>query len=234
MPSDDSVQTDEMSLKERLVRAADEEIRRQGTVSVSMATIAERAGVSRATAFRQLGGAQEMIVQVGLLRAERHIERALERSAGQGDIFSKMEDTMAYNARELPEDPVIVALMAQHSASARHPDILAVTSAVSEPLLRAGQDAGIIRTDVPLEDLLEFLIEQTFLAAEDPDRSDAAARLRFRRFVVPALRPQPAEGSPDAAQAELEQALATAADALATATRAARKLQQGSPGRVGS
>lgn len=222
---DDSVTTSEMSLRERLVRAADEEIRHRGTVSVSMTAIAERAGVSRATAFRQLGGAQEMIVQVGLLRAERHIERALDRSAGQGDIFAKMEDTMAYNARELPEDPVIVALMAQHSASARHPDILAVTSAVSEPLLRTGQEAGLIRTDIPLEELLEYLIEQTFLAAEDPKRSDEAARLRFRRYVVPALRPQPSEDRGEAAREDLEKALAVATEALAAANRAARRLR---------
>ncbi|WP_159417076.1 TetR/AcrR family transcriptional regulator [Rhodococcus rhodochrous] len=222
---DESVTTNEMSLRERLVRAADEEIRHRGTVSVSMTAIAERAGVSRATAFRQLGGAQEMIVQVGLLRAERHIERALDRSAGHGDIFAKMEDTMAYNARELPEDPVIVALMAQHSASARHPDILAVTSAVSEPLLRTGQEAGLIRTDIPLEELLEYLIEQTFLAAEDPKRSDEAARLRFRRYVVPALRPQPSEGGGDAAREDLEKALEAATEALAVANRAARRLR---------
>ncbi|MEU5841137.1 helix-turn-helix domain-containing protein [Rhodococcus sp. NPDC047139] len=226
MPSDNTVTTSEMSLRERLVRAADEEIRHRGTASVSMTAIAERAGVSRATAFRQLGGAQEMIVQVGLLRAERHIERALERSAGRGDIFAKMEDTMAYNARELPEDPVIVALMAQHSASARHPDILAVTSAVSEPLLRTGQEAGLIRTDIPLTELLEYLIEQTFLAAEDPNRSDTAARLRFRRYVVPALRPQSSEGADATTQEELEKALTVAADALAAANRAARKLRR--------
>ena len=226
MPSDDAATDTEMSLRERLVRAADEEIRRRGTVAVGMTAVAERAGVSRATAFRQLGGAQEMIIQVALLRAERHIERALERSAGRGDIFSKMEDTMVYNARELPRDPVIVALMAQHSASARHPDIRAVTSSVSEPLLRAGQESGLVRTDIPLDELMEFLVEQTFLAAEDPDRSEDAARLRFRRFVLPALRPQPTGDAREEAQAELEKALATAKDAIEIAARQAAEIRR--------
>ena len=35
--------------------------------------VAARAGVSRATAFRQLGSVSEMLVQVALLRARRHV-----------------------------------------------------------------------------------------------------------------------------------------------------------------
>lgn len=97
------------SVRARLVRAADEEMRTQGTVSVSMASVAERAGVSRATAFRQLGGSSEMIVQVGLLRSRQHIARVREIMETQRNIFAKMEDAMVYTTRELPRDPVIVA-----------------------------------------------------------------------------------------------------------------------------
>ncbi|WP_258081199.1 TetR/AcrR family transcriptional regulator [Nocardia nova] len=186
-----------------------------------MAAVAARAGVSRATAFRQLGGAGEMVVQVGLLRAQRHVERAQARMAEQDDVFSKIEDVLVYAARELPRDPVIAALIAQHSASARHPDTQRVTATVSGPVLLAGQRAGVIRSDVPVADLIEFLTEQTYLAAEDPKRSEEAARLRFRRFVMPALQPQwPVVGTE-----ELGTALEAASDAIAAAGRAVARIR---------
>ena len=111
------------SVRARLVRAADEEMTRQGTTSVTMAAVAERAGVSRATAFRQLGGTSEMIIQVGLYRSRKHIDRVQEIMDSQADVFSKMEDAMVYTTRELPGDPVIQALMAQRAAAVRDQDI---------------------------------------------------------------------------------------------------------------
>jgi hypothetical protein len=168
-----------------------------------------------------------MVGQVALRRAQRDIDRARERMAAQDDVFAKIEDIMAYNARELPEDPVIVALMAQHSAAVRHPDIQAVTTALSGPVLLEGQQSGLIRTDVPIPELIDFLTEQTYLAAEDPQRSEEAARLRFRRFVAPAMRPQPTSSESASVAGELDLALATAADAIAAATRAAGRLGNG-------
>ncbi len=219
---------DDDSVQARLVRAADEEMRIQGTTAVTMAAVAERAGVSRATAFRQLGSASRMIIQVGIYRARIHIIRTQEILDAQPDIFAKMEDVMVYTTRELPEDPVIQALMAQRATSVLDEDIRSVTAEISGPVLLAGQAAGIVRTDIPLREMIDFLVEQTYLAADYPDRSERAARHRFRTFVAPALRPQPAPhtaGSADSPNEELEKALAAAADAIATASDAATRLR---------
>lgn len=213
---------DDTSIRARLVRAADEEMTRQGTASVTMATVAERAGVSRATAFRQLGGTSEMIIQVGLYRSRKHIARVREIMDSQPDIFAKMEDALVYTTRELPGDPVIQALMAQRAAAVRDQDIHSVTSALNGPVLRAGQAAGLIRTDIPIAEMTDFIIEQTYLAAEYPDRSEKAARHRFRTFVAPALRPQPDPATP--ADGALESALAAAAEAITQARAAAARL----------
>lgn len=226
--TDEPFSADDTSVHARLVRAADEEMRIHDTTSVSMAAVAERAGVSRATAFRQLGTAARMIIQVGLYRSQLHMDRAREITDAQPDIFTGLEEVMVYNARELPKDPVIRALMAQHSASVLDPDIRAITEKISSPTLIAGQAAGIIRSDVPIRELIDFLVEQTYLAAEYPDRSEHAARHRFRTFVAPALRPQltvdsARRSSPDAG---LEGALAAAADAIAMARSAATHVRR--------
>jgi AcrR family transcriptional regulator len=219
--------TDE-SVKMRLVRAADEEMRIQGTASVTMAAVADRAGVSRATAFRQLGGTSKMIIQVGLYRARHHIERAREIVDAQPDIFMKLEDLKVYTTQALPEDPVILALMAQRSAAILDEDIRAVNDELSGPILLAGQAAGIVRNDISVREIIDFLVEQTYLAADYPDRSEQAARHRFRTFIAPALRPQPVAAAMQRSNlpgAELDSALSQAADAIASARAAASRLR---------
>ena len=131
-----------------------------------------------------------MIIQVGLYRAQRHIDHARHICEMQPDIFAKMEDIMVYTTRELPKDPVIQALMSQRSAAVLDEDLQSVTQSISGPILLAGQAAGLVRTDIPIQDMINFLVEQTYLAAEFPDRSEQAARHRFRAFVAPVLRPQ--------------------------------------------
>lgn len=215
------------SVRERLVRAADDEMRLRGTTAVPMAAVAERAGVSRATAFRQLGNASRMIIMVGIHRARNHIDRAREIIAEQPDIFARIEEVMVYNTRELPEDPVIKALVAQHPAAVLDEDIRSLTDELSGPAIRAGQAAGLIRTDIAVREIIDFLLEQTFLAAEYPDRSEAAARQRFRTFIAPALRPQTADVHARSAHpdTDLEKAISAAEAALTDARDAAARMR---------
>lgn len=223
-PTYEPFDTDDDSVRARLVRAADEEIARQNTTSVTMAAVAERAGMSRATAFRQLGGTSEMIIRVGLLRSQKHIARVHEIMDAQSDVFAKMEESMVYTTRELPGDPVIQALMAQRAAAVRDHDIHAVTATIIGPVLRDGQADGLIRTDIPIAEMTDFVIEQTYLAAEYPDRSDAAARHRYRTFVAPALRPQ--HDPTTSPNNELESALIAASEAISAANVAAARLRR--------
>lgn len=231
MPSQspDPFPADEGSVWTKLVRAADEEMQIQGTTAVTMAAVAERAGVSRATAFRQLGNTPRMIILVGIHRARNHIARTREIIAAQPDIFAKIEDVLVYTTRELPEDPVIRELVAQRSAAVLDEDIRSLTDEITGPVLLAGQAAGVVRTDIPIREMIDFLLEQTYLAAEYPDRSEKSARHRFRTFVAPALRPQPAAhtaaGTPVHPNAELDDALSAAADAIATARDAAVRIR---------
>ncbi|MGB8391496.1 TetR/AcrR family transcriptional regulator, partial [Mycobacterium sp.] len=178
---------DDGSVRARLIRAADVEVDEQGVDGLRMETVAQRAGVSRATAFRQLGNVSELLIQVALLRAERHIQAVQHLVRTKSGAFAKIEAALIYTARELPTDPAIVALIARHSASVHHPRVHETAVRVMGPVIEEAQRHGEIRTDVGLDDLIDFLVEQTYLAAEDVDRSEASARKRFRRFIIPAL-----------------------------------------------
>lgn len=175
------------TVRERLIRAADAEIAATGNASPKIEAVAHRAGVSRATAYRQLGTISEMLVQVALLRARRHMHAAESLMAEQIGVLAKFEAALVYAAQELPRDPTMATLIAQHSASIYDARVLDVALALTGPMLQAGVRNGDIRHDVSVPDLARFLVEQTYLAAGQRDRSDGAVARRFRQFITPVL-----------------------------------------------
>lgn len=205
------------SAKTRLIHAADAEIAERGIDGVQMEAIAKRAGVSRATAFRQLGSISEALVQVALLRAERNIAAVRRVMHAKTGVFDKLEVAFIYNARELPKDPAIAALMAQRSASVRDPRVHDVAVQAVSPVLEEGQRNGEIRSDLSIDELVDFLVEQTYLAAEDIDRSHEAVRKRVRYFVVPAIEARGGRGGEFVSRTiEVESTISAAVDALQT------------------
>jgi AcrR family transcriptional regulator len=202
-------------VRDRLIRAADAEIAAHGINALQMEAVAKSAGVSRATAFRQLGSVSEMLVQVALLRARRHVASVEAIMAGKTGVFAKLEAALLYTARELPTDPSISALIAQHSASVHDPRVHQVAIEAMGPVLLEGQRSGEIRTDVQIDELIDFLVEQTYLAAEEITRSDSETRRRFRHFVIPGLAaPNRSGGEHVSRIMEVEEALTVAVDAL--------------------
>ncbi|BBX17208.1 hypothetical protein MDUV_20680 [Mycolicibacterium duvalii] len=183
----DMASADDGTVKDRLIRAADAEIAARGINAVQMEVVAKMAGVSRATAFRQLGSVSEMLVQVALLRARRHVASVESIMAGKTGVFAKLEAALVYTARELPSDPSISALIAQHSASVHDPRVHQVAMDAMGPVLDEGRRSGEVRTDIGISEMVDFLVEQTYLAAEEIKRSDDETRRRFRHFVIPGL-----------------------------------------------
>ena len=179
----------EQAVRERLIAAADDELAEWGTLCGRFEAVAHRAGVSRATAYRQLGSISELITQVGLRRSEKHTALVTELMAREGDAFAKIEASFIYSARELPNEPIVLELIARRSAAVVDPQVRRLITDVLAPVLAAGQAAGEIRTDVERDLVIEYLTEQCYLATQASDRSAAAIRRRFRCFVAPCLKP---------------------------------------------
>lgn len=219
---------EDSTVRGRLILAADTEVAEGGISAVQMEAIARRAGVSRATAFRQLGSISEVLVQVALLRARRHVAAVDALMAKRTGTFAKLEAALVYTARELPKDPSISALIAQHSASVHDPRVHEVATGVMSPVLEEGRCNGEVRTDLPVSELVDFLVEQTYLAAEELDRSEGAVRRRFRHFMVPCLESREGSGGEHLSRArEVEQAVAVTIEALTELSRHLRRTDDG-------
>jgi AcrR family transcriptional regulator len=206
---------DDGTVRDRLIRAADMEIAARGTHGVQMEAVAKIAGVSRATAFRQLGNVSEMLVQVALLRARRHVAAVEALMATKTGVFAKLESALVYTARELPSDPSISALIAQHAASVHDPRVHQVALDAMGPVLAEGQRSGQVRTDIDIDEMVDFLVEQTYLAAEEIDRSEDEVRRRFRHFIIPGLtEPKGYGGEHISRTIEVQEAVTIATEAL--------------------
>jgi AcrR family transcriptional regulator len=212
------------TVKERLIRAADAEVDEHGIDGLRMEVVAQRAGVSRATAFRQLGGVSELIVQVALVRARRHIAAAEQLMRTKQGTFAKLEAALIYTARELPTDTAIAALIGAHAASVHHPLVHEAAVGVMGPVLEEGRRRGEIRSDVGVDELVDYLVEQTYLVAEEIDRSEESVRKRFQLFIVPALEFRGGPGGAILSRVdEVEQAVSAAAAALDNVRRMLRQ-----------
>ncbi|MGH3638982.1 MAG: TetR/AcrR family transcriptional regulator [Mycobacterium sp.] len=215
MTAADMTSGEDGTVKDRLIRAADTEIAARGINAVQMEAVAKIAGVSRATAFRQLGSVSEMLVHVALLRARRHVAAVESLMAAKTGVFAKLEAALLYTARELPSDPSIAALIAQHSASVHDPRVHQVAVDVMGPVLEDGQRSGQVRTDIGIGEMVDFMVEQTYLAAEEIKRSDGETRRRFRHFIIPGLAASNGSSGEHVSHTmEVEKAVSVALEAL--------------------
>ena len=175
------------TVRDRLIRAADLALRRYGVDQVSIDAVAAAAGVSRATAFRQLGGRDQMIIAVALSRSHRFARECSAVMARYVGAFAKLEAAFVYLVGELPSDPIIRELFALTPGGDFGPEAHAIAAATFGPAIEAGRAAGEVRHDVPTDEMVRWTVEQLYLAVLQTDRTDAAVIRRVRAFLAPAL-----------------------------------------------
>lgn len=174
-------------LRDRLVEAADEELSEHGSLTGRFEAVAHRAGVSRATAYRQIGSVSQLLTQVGLRRAQKYIACLHVVMDAEEGALAKLEATMIYGARILPEEPIVLDLISRQFTTAVDPEVYKMINDLIRPAVAAGQRCGELRDDVGLDEIITYVVEQSYFATHAHDRSAAAVRRRFRTFVEPAI-----------------------------------------------
>lgn len=188
MPAPDA--TTGPSVLDRLVHAADAALEDVDVEALTIDAVAAAAGVSRATAFRHMGTQADMIVAVGMLRATRYARSCAAEMDHHVTVLGKIEAAFLHLARELPADPVMRAMFVVQTASDIGDEASELTMATLGPVIDRGRSIGVVRADVSTERVVSWVVEQLYLAMQQPDPTGDAARERVRLFLIPALRPQ--------------------------------------------
>jgi AcrR family transcriptional regulator len=213
------------SVRDRLIRTADVWLRRHGIAGLSIEAIAAAAHVSRATAFRKLGGRDQLVIAVALARSDRFTRDCATEMARHVGTFAKLEAAFLYLVRELPNDPIVRELFALKTGGDFGPEADAIANATLGPAIEAGRTAGEVRDDVPIDEIVHWTVEQLYLAVLQTDRSPAAVVKRVRTYLTPALsahRTDQLSGSIRSRVESLDSALGQAREALSALQQAAR------------
>lgn len=187
---------EDVTLADRLVRAADELIGDGPPDGVTIDRVAAAAGVSRATAFRYLGKREDLIAAVALRRAAHYVDACQADMDRYPDCFDQLAAAFRFVVREVPKDLVLREFFVVRNAPNFDADVHDLAAALLKPLFEIGQSTGAIRRDVPIADLITWTTEQVYLAMQQGDRAEEKAVDRVERFLTPALAPRSLEGSP--------------------------------------
>jgi AcrR family transcriptional regulator len=139
--------------RRRLLDAATEMFCERG-LEVSVGEIAERAGVGRATLFRNFASKEELIVAIVVQRTHESVSRgqALMEADDPGQaLFSLIDQSVGHiESDRALFDVLDDTWMANDEIRAAHAELLAVLDA----LVSRAQQAGVVREDVSAVDVL--------------------------------------------------------------------------------
>jgi|KBSSwiStaDraftv2_1062776.scaffolds.fasta_scaffold28536_3 AcrR family transcriptional regulator len=176
-------------LRDRLIEAADVELTESGTLTGRIEAVAHRAGVSRATAYRQVGSVSELLTQVGLRRAWRYLTGLRDAVDAEAGAIAKLEAAMIYGARVLPLDSIVADLIARQFTAGRDPEVYEMMNRMIRPTVEAGQRSGELRSDIGVDRIIDYLTEQSYFATFAEDTSAQTVSRRFRTFMEPVISP---------------------------------------------
>jgi AcrR family transcriptional regulator len=176
--------------RERLLEAAERCVARHGLPGLSMAAVAEEAGVSRPTVYRYFED-RRALLEATLFHAGRALADGLgERIRPCATPAEKAVEAMLFVLGEIPRDPVLGALWgatlldAFAVAGTTRPTAIAwARHALKDLVQAAGWDADEAAEAV--EVMLRVLL--SLLAAPEPRRSESELRAFLLRRLSPAL-----------------------------------------------
>jgi AcrR family transcriptional regulator len=140
----------------RVIEAADEMFAEHG-LEIGVAEIAQRAGVGRATLFRNFPTKDDLIAAIVVERMRASVARGREALRAPDPavaLFALIEDsTMRSRTDRALFDALSDSWMANAEIRGAHAELLDVLDA----LVRRAQDAGAVRTDIGAVDLLMMI-----------------------------------------------------------------------------
>jgi AcrR family transcriptional regulator len=189
--TDDSV----LDARERVVRAAERCFAQYGVTKTTVEDVARLAGTSRASIYRHFPGGRDEIILAALLSSAHdflpQIPARLRSERSVGDAIVELIVSAVEWVRDEPWRASLLSTPLSRTLSAADAAApYAVCAAFIAPYFAAARDAGLVRSQVGLDDAVEFVvrvIHSLLVVPGHRDRDDADTRRYLRTFVLPAL-----------------------------------------------
>ena len=178
-----------------LLGAVERCIVRHGTARVSMAEVAEEAGVTRSTLYRYFPNRKDLITALLLARAEALIDAAVAAMPDPEDASASLATFILHPLETVAGTPVTDALFSPESEGLatsvefESDALFEVAYRRFGPPLARWQADGQLHADLDIRTTVRWLIAQAVLLLSQPWRTlgDAERRALVDRYVVRAL-----------------------------------------------
>ena len=183
-------------VKERLLDAAEECLRRFGPEKTSMEDVARAAGMSRATVYRYFENRDALLLGVASRQASALAAEAMSYLAQYDDIADWLVEGLLFTLREIPKLHVFASLVTSlESRSATNlllgsSGLIQIGVNVLQPMFDVAKGQGVLRDDLDLNLLIEWLLRVLWTYLNAPSQvaagEDGMRRL-FRMMLIPAV-----------------------------------------------
>jgi len=186
---------DDAEAAQLLISAVERCIVRHGTARVSMAEVADEAGVTRSTLYRYFPTRKDLITALLLARAEALVEASVAAMPDPDDAAASLAHLILHPVETVAGTPLTDALFSPKSEGLAtsvefESDALFETALrrFGPPLAR-WQAQGQLHADLDIRQTVRWLIAQAVLLLSPPWRglSDAERRTIVERYVVRGL-----------------------------------------------
>jgi len=191
-----SAETKAKPVRERLLDSAEECLQQFGPQKTSMEDVARVAGMSRATVYRYFENRDALLLGVASRQASALATESLAYLAQFDDISDWLVEGLLYTLREIPERPVFASLVTSLDSRAASKLLLGSSGMIEigvnvlRPMFAIAKEQGVLREDLDLDLLIEWLLRVLWTYLNAPSQvvadEDGMRRL-FRMMLLPAV-----------------------------------------------
>jgi AcrR family transcriptional regulator len=187
---------DPASGRERTLDATEVCLQRFGLAKTTIADVAQAAGLSRATIYRQFGNRDGLLLAVAARDAERTASDAEFYLQQFDDVGSWIVEGMLFCLREIPKRPVLSQFLApqEFGAASRliltSERMLAIGAEMLRPIFEPARRECLLQQGLELDSLMEWVLRilMSYLAVPGPAaRTEEDFRQLLGRLLLPAV-----------------------------------------------
>jgi AcrR family transcriptional regulator len=182
--------------REGVMDAAESCLQRFGLAKTTIEDVAQAAGLSRATVYRQFGSRDALLLAVAARDAERVASQAELFLQRFEDVGSWIVEGILFCLREIPKRPLLGQFLApQELGTASRmlltsDRMLAIGSEILRPMFEPARREGLLHRDLELDALMEWVLRilMSYLAVPGPpERTEQELRQLLHAMLLPAV-----------------------------------------------
>jgi AcrR family transcriptional regulator len=174
--------------RDRILTAARELFSERG-LDASVAEVARRAGVGKATVFRSYPTKEDLIAAIACDRV-RWVEQRVDEALSEDDAWAAFERLLDDLAHRHATDQISLAALAHDTGAPALAEARACANAALARLMDRAKEQGTMRADATPEDV-RVLFHGVTHAIDDAGRRDLATWMRWSALFANALRAGP-------------------------------------------